>query len=89
MEDNVYELSAWRARLRPDAVPTQVRAEMQLAGRLYDALAAQGYELRFDSPGAGRPVRASLRTVEGRAVRTVSLREAVGAEDPTPPDVAA
>ena len=89
MEDNVYELSAWRARLRPDALPPQVHAEMQLAGRLYDALAAQGYELRFESAGAGVPVRASRRTVEGQAVRTVSLREAVGADDPTPPDVAA
>ena len=89
MQDNVYELSAWRARLRPATLPPQVHSEMELAGRLCDALAAQGFELRFDAPGDGRPVRAQLRSVDGRAVRFVSLLEAVGADDPTPPDVAA
>jgi hypothetical protein len=91
VEDNVYELSAWRARLRPAALPPQVHAEMQLAARLYDALAAQGFELRFEAPDDGGPVRAHLRTTDGQPVRRVSLREAVGADeaDPTvPPDAA-
>jgi hypothetical protein len=88
MEDNVYDLSAWRARLRPTALPPQVRTEMALADRLGDALAAQGYELRFDAPGDGRPVRAHLRSVDGDAVRVVSLLEAVGAHDPWGPEAA-
>ena len=89
MQDNVYELSAWRARLRPAALPPHVEAEMQLANRLYDALAAQGYELRFEAPADGGPVRADLRTVEGEAVRRVSLLEAVGADEGEPPDAVA
>ena len=89
MQDNVYELSAWRARRRPNALPPQVRAEMRLATRLYDALAAQGCELRFEAPADGGPVRADLRTTEGEAVRSVSLLEAVGADESAPPDAAA
>ncbi len=88
MEDNVYELSAWRARLRPATLPPQVRSEIALAGRLCDALAAQGFELRFDAPGDGHPVRAHLRSVDGESVRVVSLLEAVGADGPTPPEAA-
>ena len=88
MQDNVYELSVWRARLRPAALPPHVHAEMRLAERLCDALAAQGYELRFEAPQDGGPVRVDLRTTEGRPVRAVSLREAVGADEPEPPAAA-
>ena len=84
MQDNVYDLATWRARLRPTALPPQVRTEIALAGRLGDALAAQGFELRFEAPGGGRPVRAQLRSVDGDAVRPVSLLEAVGADEPPP-----
>jgi len=83
MEDNVYDLVEWRARLRPAPLPTQVRAEIELADRLYDALAAQGFELPFEGGDAdGDPVRAELRATDGEVVRRVSLYEAVGADGP-------
>ena len=47
------------------------------------------YELRFETPADGGPVRADLRTIEGEEVRRVSLLEAVGADDADPPDAAA
>ena len=89
MEDNVYELDTYRARMRPESLPPRVRAEMELADRLYDALAAQGFALCFEAPEDGdAPVRAELRSTDGHAVRRVSLFEAVGADDPEPPAAA-
>lgn len=85
MEENVFDLCAWRARRPPATPPPQVYAEVQLARRLYDALAAQGYELRFDRAEDGSAVRAELRTLDGDRVRDVSLLEAVGADEPGDP----
>jgi hypothetical protein len=81
-EDNVYELAAWRARLRPAGLPPEVAVEMDLASRLYDALEAQGFELRFELPEDGGPVTCELRSHDGEQSRRVSLFEAVGAEEP-------
>jgi hypothetical protein len=58
---------------------------MDAASRLYDALAAQGHELRFEDGCSGRSVRAELRLVDGDFVRPVSLTEAIDFEGgPTP-----
>ena len=56
-------------------IPVTVLEEMEAASRMFQALHAQGHELRFESD-AGQ-VRAELRTVGGDVVRPVSLREAV------------
>ncbi len=82
--DNVYEMAAWRARRRPETLPAEVQAEMDLAGRLYDALEAQGFELRFDAPEDGGRVTAELRSHDGTQTRAVSLFEAIGADEPPP-----
>ena len=78
---NVIDLAEWRAARRPeDVVPGEVLAEMDAAARVYEALLAQGHELRFDVPeaaGTGR-VRAELRAVSGDVVRDVALDEIVG-----------
>lgn len=75
----VYDLALARAR-RTDStpepvIPVTVLEEMEAAARMFQALHAQGHELRFEQ-AEGR-VRAELRTVEGDVVRPVSLREAV------------
>ena len=81
--DNVIDLAAWRATRRPDAVPRDVLAEVDAAGRVYDALLAQGHELRFDLPsGTGENVRALLLAINGDVVRDVALDEVVGIDDP-------
>ena len=81
----VYDLALERARRAETAAPSEplepvipitVLEEMEAASRMFHALQAQGHELRFDLDPEG-PVRAELRTVEGTAVRPVSLREAV------------
>ena len=74
----VFDIAVARAR-RAEAstpIPPSVWEEMEAAGRLFDALAAQGHELRFDE-APGQPVRAELRTADGDVVRRVSLSEAV------------
>ena len=79
----VYDLAMARARrgecTPPPAaepvIPITVLEEMEAASRMFQALHAQGHELRFESD-AGR-VRAELRTVDGDVVRPVSLREAI------------
>ena len=78
----VYDLALARARRSDTAdraaepvIPVTVLEEMEAASRMFQALHAQGHEVRFESD-AGR-VRAELRTVEGDVVRPVSLREAV------------
>jgi hypothetical protein len=81
--DNVIDLVEWRAKRRPDMVPRDVLAEVDAAGRVYDALLAQGHELRFDVPSAaGEKVRALLRAIDGDVVRDVALAEVVGIDDP-------
>ena len=77
----VYDLAMARAR-RDEAVPSPepvipvtVLEEMEAASRMFQALHAQGHELRFESD-SGR-VRAELRTVEGDVVRPVPLHEAI------------
>ena len=79
---NVIDLAEWRAVRRPEPVPSEVLAEMDAAARVYEALLAQGHELRFDAPepaGSGR-VRAELRVIDGDVVRDVTLAEVVGVE---------
>ena len=79
----VYDLALARARREGPAtepvaepvIPVTVLEEMEAASRMFDALHAQGHELRFEEE-LGR-VRAELRTVEGAVVRPVSLVEAV------------
>ena len=81
--DNVIDLVEWRAQRRPDLVPRDVLAEVDAAGRVYDALLAQGHELRFDVPsGVGENVRAILRAIDGGVVRDVDVAEVVGLDDP-------
>ena len=86
--DNVIDLLEWRAARRPESVPSEVLAELDAAGRVFDALLAQGHELRFDLGQDGARVRAELRSVEGDVVRAVSLSEVVGVGD-LDPDVPA
>ena len=79
----VYDLALARAKRAESApepatepmIPITVLEEMEAASRMFQALHAQGHELRFETDDAG--VRAELRTVEGDVVRPVSLREAV------------
>ncbi|HWT94211.1 MAG TPA: hypothetical protein VN238_14495 [Solirubrobacteraceae bacterium] len=80
--DNVIDLQAWRAARHPETVPHEVLDEMDLAGRVYDALLAQGHELRFDLPREGGRVRAELRSLDGDVVRPVGLAEVLGFEPP-------
>ncbi len=79
----VYDLALARAR-RIEAtgqtptepvIPVAVLEEMEAASRMFQALHAQGHELRFEQDGSR--VRAELRTVDGDVVRPVSLREAI------------
>ena len=81
---NVIDLAEWRAARRPEPVPGEVLAEVDAAARVYEALLAQGHELRFDlpEPSATGRVRAELRVIGGGAVRDVSLREVVGLDGP-------
>ena len=81
---NVIDLDQWRASRRPQPVPSEVLAEMDAAARVYEALLAQGHELRFlpPRPPAADRVRAELRVVGGEAVREVSLSEVVGLDGP-------
>ena len=76
--DNVIDLALERALRRPTAVPDEVLAELDAASRVYEALLAQGHELRFDLPAEGGRVRAELRSVDGDVVRPVALSEVVG-----------
>jgi hypothetical protein len=76
--DNVIDLREWRAHRRPETVPPDALAEVDAARRVYDALLAQGHELRFDLPVEGGHVRAELRTLDGTVVRTVPLAEVLG-----------
>lgn len=80
--DNVIDLQAWRAARHPETVPHEVLDEMDLAGRVYDALLAQGHELRFDLPREGGRVRAELRSLDGDVVRPVALAEVLGFDPP-------
>ena len=77
--DNVIDLLEWRAARRPEPVPSELQAELDAAARVFDALLAQGHELRFDlcDQDPGR-VRAELRSVEGEVVRPVALAEVLG-----------
>ena len=80
---NVIDLSEWRAARRPEPVPGEVLAELDAAARVYEALLAQGHELRFDVPETdGGHVRAELRAVDGAVVRPVPLAEVVGFDGP-------
>ena len=81
--DNVIDLAAWRAVRRPEDVPSGVLAECDAAGRVYEAILAQGHELRFDVPEDGGRVRAELRSLEGALVRDVALAEVVGLDGPS------
>ena len=83
--DNVIDLQEWRARRRPDTLPVEVLDELDDAGRVYEALMAQGHELRFDMPDDGGRVRVELRSIEGELVRPVALSELLGIETPADP----
>lgn len=80
--DNVIDLAEYRANRRPDPVPEEALAELDAASRVYDALIAQGHELRFDLPERGGRVRAELRAIDGTVVRPVALTEVLGAYGP-------
>jgi hypothetical protein len=83
--DNVIDLQEWRARRRPDTLPAEVLEELDDAGRVYEALLAQGHELRFDVPDHGGHVTVELRSTEGEFVRPVALSELLGIDDPAGP----
>jgi hypothetical protein len=83
--DNVIDLQEWRARRRPETLPQEVLDELDDAGRVYEALLAQGHELRFDLPPAGGHVQIELRSVEGELVRPVELSELLGLDGPAGP----
>ena len=78
--DNVIDLQRFRLR-REFALPPELLDEVQAAARVYDALLAQGHEVRFELPYAGGHVRAELRSLEGDLVREVPLSEIVGCDD--------
>jgi hypothetical protein len=84
----VFDLAvarAKRAQSAPPPIPSSVWDEMDAASRLYDALAAQGHELRFEAGAPGEAVRAELRSEDGTVVRLVTLGEAVDFDGgPTP-----
>ena len=82
----VFDLAVARTRrAETPPVPSSLWAEIDAARRLYDALAAQGHELRFEPGGPGEHVRAELRLVDGEVVREVPLSEAVDFDGgPTP-----
>ncbi len=79
MDDNVYELTEWRAARRPERIPAEVLAEVELASRLCTALIAQGFRVTFDQD-AGARVRALLRSEDDEEVRELSLLEVIGVE---------
>lgn len=81
--DNLIDLVEWRAARRPDPVPREVLAELDAAARVYEALLAQGHELRFDVPHGAERVRAELRVIDGGVVREVALDEVVGLDGPS------
>ena len=80
--DNVIDLQHWRAQRRPEQPPGDVLAAIDAAALVYDALVAQGHEVRFEER-LGR-VRAELRTLEGDFVRRVPLSEAIDVYGPGP-----
>lgn len=84
----VFDLAVARAKrseTTPPPIPSSLWDEMDAASRLYDALAAQGHELRFETGAPGESVRAELRLVDGDFVRPVSLTEAIDFDGgPTP-----
>lgn len=87
--DNVIDLQEWRARRRPETLPADVLDELDDAGRVYEALLAQGHELRFDLPDEDGRVVVELRSVEGELVRPVALSELLGLDgDPADPPAA-
>lgn len=86
--DNVIDLLEWRASRRPDPLPDDLVSELDAASRVYDALLAQGHELRFDLPADGSHVRVELRAIDGGLVRPVALSEVLGLDEPTPPGAA-
>ena len=82
MQDNVIDLEHWRAQRRPEHPPGDALAAVDAASLVYDALMAQGHEVRFELPETdGARVRAELRSVDGDVVRTVALYEVVGLDD--------
>ena len=88
-ENNVVDLRQWRAQRRPEDPPSDVLDAIDAASLVYDALVAQGHEVRFDLPagGDGR-VRAELRSVDGDVVRAIPLDEVVGLDEADGPGVA-
>lgn len=82
--DNVYDLAEWRAYRRPEPLPPAVLHDIEVAGRVYDALFALGHEVRLDVPADGGRVRAELRTLDGELVRPVPLVELVDVAGPLP-----
>ncbi len=85
----VLDLAAARARRTPTVpadpqIPAFVLDEMEAASRMFNALHAQGHELRFDQR-LGGGVRAELRTTDGDFVRRVPLSEAVDVFGETTP----
>ena len=88
-ENNVVDLRHWRAQRRPEDPPNDVLDAIDAASLVYDALVAQGHEVRFHVPadGAGR-VRAELRSVDGDVVRAIALDEVVGLDGADDPSVA-
>jgi hypothetical protein len=85
--DNVIDLQHWRAQRRPEQPPGDVLAAIDAAALVYDALIAQGHEVRFELPeDEGGRVRAELRSTEGDLVRTVALFEVVGLDGPADDD---
>ena len=78
--DNVVDMQRFRLR-REFALPPELLEEVQAAARVYDALHAQGHEVRFELPHGGGRVRAELRSLDGDVVRQVPLAEVVGCDD--------
>ena len=61
----------------PSAPPPEVLAQIETAGKTYEALQAEGYEVHYSQNPDTRRVTAELRNSEGDVVKTLTPSEAI------------
>src|SRR6516164_2484462 len=61
----------------PSAPPPEVLAQIETAGKTYEALQAEGYEVHYSQSPDTRRVTAELRNSEGQVVKTLTPSEAI------------